>query len=418
MLFEKSLCRICGSNELASVLDLGNLALTGKFPKKTEGDVFAPVTLVKCTQCGLRQLAHKFDLQSLYGEGYGYESHLNSGMRNHLIDTARQLEKRFALQDGDSVLDIASNDGTLLSGYSTEGLALFGVDPLADSLSDLYPTKSIKIPRFFNHGISDIFEGRKFKMITSCSVFYDVDTPIDFAAEVEKLLTDDGVWFVEQSYYPDVIGTIGYDNICHEHAAYYRLKDILHVCDLAGLEVFDVSRNDTNGGSFCLYIRKKKSNSKRHSVSTRVLVMHNSEEILDANLDVDREFAAQVQRHKYDLLEVIDKMINFGRPLFGIGASTKGNVLLQVNGLTSDYLQSIGDINPRKFESVTPGTRIPICSEADLINNCPSDSLFLILPWHFSSGISEKWNLAMFELKKKGHLLIPLPSYPRQVSIG
>ena len=158
-------CRICSSWDLVVYLDLGNLHLTGTFPAKNTNVPKLPLALAKCTNCGLTQLAHSMPIKDLYGEDYGYESHLNSQMRNYLISTARYLQRRFLIDGGDSVLDIASNDGTFLSGFSGEFIQKVGVDPLALLLHNRYPKEAKIIPDFFSSNIVRQATNNKFKLI-------------------------------------------------------------------------------------------------------------------------------------------------------------------------------------------------------------------------------------------------------------
>ena len=154
-------CRLCGSRNIEVFVDFGNLAMTGFFPSENEPVNKAPLAMGKCQACGLVQLRDKLPISELYGPGYGYESHLNSSMQAHLINVAQKLELISGLHSGDVVVDIASNDGTLISGYKTSGLELIGIDPLIPFLTDNYPKQALKIAKFFSKEV--YFEATKKK---------------------------------------------------------------------------------------------------------------------------------------------------------------------------------------------------------------------------------------------------------------
>lgn len=229
-----------------TVLDLGTQALTGVFPKPGEFVTSVPLRLVWCSDCTLLQLSSSCDPDEMYGDNYGYRSGLNKSMVAHLQNKARSLET--GLSEGDVVIDIGSNDGTLLASYQTEGLQKIGIDPTGKKFAEFYPEDVQLIPEFF----SGELELPKAKVITSVAMFYDLQSPVEFAKQVASILHDDGVWHLEQSYMPSMLRSTSYDTICHEHLEYYSLASIERVLFQAGLEVLDVRFNQINGGSFAI----------------------------------------------------------------------------------------------------------------------------------------------------------------------
>jgi hypothetical protein len=400
-------CRICSSQNIESFLDLGELALTGKYADPgIEIDKY-PLNLGKCLNCGLVQLMDSVRNIDLYGPGYGYESHLNNSMKLHLQSTAKYIEKRFKPDMEEVILDIASNDGTLLSGYSVKYRKLIGIDPLINIFTDNYPTGAVKINEFFSKEVYFKHIPRKAKIITSFSVFYDLEDPVNFTKGIENILEEDGVWILEQSYLPMMISSLGFDTICHEHLLYLSLSDFEKIFKQAELEIFDAKINTINGGSIQLYV--KKSTNLNYSISPYVEWLISWENSSRVNtIENCRVFAKNVKNYSIQFRNLIESYKDLGYFIFGLGASTKGNVLLQYCNL-GELVEVIGEINPKKIGKVTPGTNIPIVNQSQLIgseNLEAKKQLGIIIPWHFRNSII---NSAELYLSKGGSLLVPLP---------
>lgn len=402
---ENKNCRICSSTSREVILDFGNLALTGVFLELGSDVPRAPLSLIRCLECGLIQLAHSYDSSSLYGETYGYESHLNKGMVGHLTHRAKVLESRF-LQSIPSpiVVDIASNDGTMLTGYRNPAARLVGIDPLISVVSDCYPGGATKIAEFFSADVYQSQISSKANLVTSLSVLYDLDSPETFASGVHEILEDEGVWHFEQSYLPTMIRTLSYDTICHEHLLYLSLHDIERILKKTGFQLLDATLNSANGGSIAVTAIKSKSVRKASPFVDYLLVKEVKEGIVDGT--AIKHFAKLASAHKLELTQLIKNFQANGYLINGLGASTKGNVLLQWLGFDSLIIQSIGDINPRKYGKQTPGTGIPIVPEEQVMLAGNAKTLTLVLPWHFRVGIIEKSTRL---LESGGSLLFPLP---------
>src|SRR5450759_3424359 len=223
-------CRICGNPNLERVLDLGEQMLTGVFPREKGTKVtIGPLHLVKCmggdSVCGLVQLEHSYDLGEMYGENYGYRSGLNASMVAHLRGKVKTILGQVALREDDLVIDIGSNDSTTLQAYPSSGRVLVGVDPTAVKFHSYYPPHIQLIPDFFSAALVKArFPGQKAKVVTSFSMFYDLEDPMGFMQQVYDVLADDGVWVFEQSYMPTMLDTNSYDTVCHEHLEFYALR--------------------------------------------------------------------------------------------------------------------------------------------------------------------------------------------------
>jgi len=334
--------------------------------------------------CGLVQLRHSYDPAYLYGEHYGYRSGLNRSMIDHLQELSEKIQKRTSLQSGDLVVDIGSNDGTFLKFFSPD-LTLLGIDPTAEKFARYYPPHIRRIPQLFS---SDLVPG-KAKVVTAIAMIYDLESPLDFLTQVVDVLADDGVFLCEQSELSSMVSANAYDTICHEHIEYYALKQLQWMFDRVGLKIIDVEFNDTNGGSVCVMGAKKES---AYGACTSP-----SEPALDLHA-----FRDAVQAHREQLRGCVDEIRRQGKTIFGYGASTKGNVLLQFCGFSAKEIPYIAEINEDKFGCVTPGTHIPIIPEKEAKEKNPD--YFLVLPWHFRENIVAK------NPDLKGKLLFPLPN--------
>jgi NDP-4-keto-2,6-dideoxyhexose 3-C-methyltransferase len=378
-------CRICGGTDLTSVMVLENQALTGVFPKsKSEKITSGPVELIKCigeNGCGLVQLRQSYDLAEMYGMNYGYRSGLNASMVKHLESKVKGILSLDILKAGDLIIDIGSNDATTLKAYPQDLYGLVGIDPTGIKFSDYYPKNIKLIPEFFSaDAVNKALNGKKAKVITSFSMFYDLEDPIAFAKEIEGSLDDNGIWVFEQSYLPAMILTNSFDTICHEHLEFYALKQIMWIADAAGLKVLDVEFNDINGGSFSITAAKKASDLQPKTVKLEKILADERAMGLDTTEAFD-SFKVRVEEARIALMNFLSEAKTSGNRVCGLGASTKGNVLLQYYGIDSNLVESIGEVNSDKFGSFTPGTLIPLVSEAELLKSNPD--YLLVLPWHF-----------------------------------
>ena len=382
-----SKCRICGNKKFDLIMSLGNLYFTGRFPKKFQKVPKAILTLIKCKKCDLVQLQHNFDMRQMYGSFYGYQSSLNSWMVNHLKKNVQDLKKY--LSSKDIVIDIGSNDATTLNFFEKK-FRKYGFDPSAKKFLKNYKDNSKLICDFFNFkSIKKLKLANKVKLITSFAMFYDLENPIAFAKNIEKTLGKDGIWCLEQSYLPSMLKTNAFDTICHEHLEYYSLKQIENIMSKSGLKVFDVSLNKANGGSFNCKVCKKKSSYK---VKKSVFNLRKYEKNFFSEKNIYKKFVKRVNKINIDLIKVIKKFIKSGKKIYIIGASTKGNVLLQYFGINSKYITGIGEVNKEKYNHFTPGTNIKILPEKKVLSD--NKGVYLILPWHFKDNFlkNKKFN--------------------------
>ncbi len=357
-----------------------------------------------CMGCGLVQLLHSYEQSELYGEHYGYRSALNSSMVRHLRAKALDLDSMASPTKGDVVLDIGSNDGTLLGCYPVRGQKLIGFDPCASRFRQYYRRDIAAEAKFFSASEYRNTVGHaKAKIVTSIAMFYDLDQPLEFMREVGEVLAEDGIWHLEQSYLPAMLEATAYDTICHEHLEYYALRQIKWMVDQVGLKIVSVARNDVNGGSFALTLAKEGA-PYSEDVKNAGAMLAEEERLALGTLAPYREFRERVLQHREELLTVLSDMQRQGRTVLGYGASTKGNVLLQFCDISAKDLTAIAEVNEDKFGCYTPGTNIPIISEVDAKRMRPD--CFLVLPWHFRANIIHREE---GYLRDGGAILFPLP---------
>ncbi len=397
-------CRLSGSENLVSVLNLGLQSLTGVFPKKAEDPVsVGPLEMVWCPDSGLLQMRHSYDPSEMYGVNYGYRSGLNQSMVRHLEDKIARLQRIVPLKAGDVALDIGSNDGTLLKSYKVDGLERIGMDPTGVKFRKYYTDDIRLVPDFFSQSNFEKATMKKARVVTSIAMFYDLERPLDFARQVGAVLADDGIWHFEQSYMPSMLRTNSYDTICHEHLEYYSLAVVKSIVEQAGMRVIDVQMNSINGGSFAVTAAKAKAPFRSNQPVIDWLISQEGRMGLETPRPY-RDFEERVFRHREDLRRLIRALVADGKRVLGYGASTKGNVTLQFCGFTPKDILAVAEVNSDKFGSVTPGTHIPIVSEEEARGMKPD--YFLVLPWHFKSGIHEREKAF---LANGGKMIFPFP---------
>ena len=400
-------CRVCKNNNFIEILSFKDLSMTGIFPKRIDQFITkGPLTLIKCNPkngCGLVQLKESYDISEMYGENYGYMSSLNDSMLKHLQSKANKVLSYKYLSDGDVIIDIGSNDGSTLMFYPENKFKLFGFDPSAKKFQHLYSNNINLIIDFFSYSsFSQLKTFQKAKVITSYSMFYDLEDPISFAKDIYKTLEENGIWIFEQSYLPEMLKQNSFDTICHEHLEYYSIKQVKYILDKANLIILDIDFNNINGGSFSITAGKK--NLSHIAKNSKISELINQENKI--NLDekyVYDNFINNIEIAKSKSINFLIKCKKDDLTVCGLGASTKGNTLLQYFGINKNLIKSIGEINHDKFNSYTPGSKIPILNENEMLKTKP-DFIF-VLPWHFKEFFINS-------NKYKGlKLVFPLPNF-------
>lgn len=386
-------CRVCGNAHLDSVFDVGAQYLQGSFvmegmPLPTRERI--PMELLRCDSgrrpgaCGLVQLRHQVSPSVLYAN-YWYTSGTTATMKDHLRSIAATACEHAEFVES-RVLDIGCNDGTLLANYP-ETIEKWGIDPSdiatvvpesVEFVQDVFPSTSLR------SRLGD----RRFDVVTSIAMYYDLSDPVEFASEVEQLLAEDGIWIVEMSYLPMMLRMNSLDTVCHEHLEYYSLAVLDYIAGKVGMRIVDAQLNAINGGSIQLLLCKDGAN--RLNKTAKALAILRDYEIR-IGLDTSRpllDFRQRVEQQRQEMIDLVEKIQGRGETIHVYGASTKGNVLIQWYGLDSHQLPFAADRNPKKVGARTVGTDIAIISEAE--SRAMRPDYFLVLPWHFRREFLER----------------------------
>jgi hypothetical protein len=307
------------------------------------------------------------------------------------------------LKKNDLVLDIASNDGTLLNFYNNDVVKI-GVDPLVNKYKKFYNNVDYKFSNFFSRNLIKNTIKKKIKVITALSVFYDLKNPNNFLKDISKIIEpNSGVFILEHTDLLSIIKKNLFDTICHEHLAYYPANVIIAMVNKNNLKVFDIKKNNINGGSTRFYIAHKLS---IHKVKNKKINNHLKEEFsykLD-QVNTYKMFYNKILILREKLKKILLRINNNNGTVHGYGASTKGNVLLQFFNIDNKILPMIADRNPLKNNCYTPGTKIQIVSEDKSRTHKPD--YYLVLPWHFKKEILIREK----KIRSKGcKFIFPLP---------
>ncbi len=395
-------CRICNSKNLINLFSLGNLCFTGKFPSINQKIKKKPIQTVICKNCELVQLGHNFDLKYLYGPDYGYRTGINKTMLNHVKSIVKKLSRMSKLNSKDLVLDIASNDGSLLNFYDKK-ITTFGIDPILNKYKTNYKKINYKVTDFFSYEKISRLTKKKFKIITALSVFYDAENPNKFINDVKKILSEDGIFVLEFADLYSILKFKMFDTICHEHLEYYSTKVIINLCKKHSLKVFDIVQNDINGASKQFFITHENSKHKINQKKIKKILINENKFKL-ANVKTYKSFISTINNSKRNLMQKLKKIIKKGKIIHCYGASTKGNVLLQYYGINNKFVKYAAERNKLKYNLYTPGTKIKIVSEK--LSRSLKPDYYLVLPWHFKNEIL----LREKSVRKKGvKFIFPLP---------
>lgn len=398
---------MCGNRELVPCLDLGKQYLSSIFPTDLDyrDSLQAyPMELTLCAgpgSCGLLQLRHEFDLSEMY-EQYPYQSSTNPSMRRVLQDVA-DAGIAVGLDPGDVVLDIGSNDATMLSMLAGRGLVLAGIDA-AQNIEPVFADPNLHLHRgYFSAAAYENFNLPKAKLIFSIAMFYHLSKPVAFARDVKACLAADGVWMVQMVYMPSMLDTNMYDNIVHEHVGYYDLRSLAQVMAKAGLEIFDVELNDVYGGSY--RVLSQHAGGPR-PISPRVPALIETEERAGLGKPATyHAFADRIRQTRDDLRSRLDTLNRAGEAVWIYGASTKGNTIAQYCGLTAADTPFAADVNPFKWGKFLIGTDIPIVTEDELHRVKPK--WLLALPYSFIDGFMAREKEMVAAGSK---FILPLPN--------
>ena len=393
-------CKNCNKRNLIKIVKIGKQPLSGFFYKKKKKNLKKfSLDLFKCSDCDLVQLNNKVKISKMYGAHYGYQTSISKLMIDHLKEKAQRLKKSKIIQKQNKILDIGSNDASFLR-LIGNNFDLYGIDPSAKKFKKYY--KGIKlIPNFFSkkNVIKSIKNPDiKFDLISSFAIFYDVENPNSFCEDIHSLLNDDGIWICEFSYLPLMLKNLTFDQICHEHLMYYSLSVFDKILKKNNLRIIDVKLNEINGGSIEVIISK--NTSKRASRLKLINQLKNDEKKINKNSY--KNFSIRVSKVKNDLNFFVRK----NKSIIGYGASTKGNVILNLSKLDEKRIKYICDENKKKHGKFTPGSNIKIISKDEMRKMKPK--YLLVLIWSFRPEIIKQ---ELNFLKRGGSLIFYLPKF-------
>jgi SAM-dependent methyltransferase len=402
-------CRICKSRKLKIIIDLNNQYIQGSFIKKNYPKPYLkkiPLQLALCQKCSLVQLLHTTKKEILY-KNYWYESGINKTMKVHLRDLVQELYSMKKIElNKMKVLDIGCNDGTLLNFYP-KNVKKFGIDP--SQITKKIDKKKIKV-------IKDFFPPRKnnlknmnvkFDLITSIAMFYDLDDPNLFVKNIKRFLKSNGIWVFELSYLLDMIKLNSFDTICHEHIEYYSLSSLNYLMKINGLKIFKVTKNKINGGSIRCFVSHDDNNAYDQSDNLTFLDKFFKDELKlkIKNTKIYKKFFLNITKIKIRLNRLINDIKLKNKSIYVLGASTKGNTILQFIDIDNKTIPYAIERNKEKIGAKTIGSNIHIISEQSIKKQQPDYKL--VLPWHFKKEIIQREKKY---LKDGGILIFPLPT--------
>lgn len=347
---------------------------------------------------------------------YWYRSGINQTMKQELKNIVDSILPLMKFEENSLWLDIASNDGTLLS-FVPDKFIRIGIDPAEDSFKKEAEQHADEIIQdYFSKDayLYSKFGRQKAKVITSIAMFYDLESPEVFIKDIDEVLDENGIWVMQLSYSPMMMYQVAFDNIVHEHYAYYSLTTLKRLLEENGFRIMDCQLNDINGGSFRVYIMKESANHKLFSTQPHRDVC---EFRIHGLLAYEKEtkandayswilFYEKIKSLKKRVVDFIAGKKQNGKTIWAYAASTKGNTLLQYFGLNNKLIDGIAERNIDKWGLRTIGTNIPIYSESDMRKAKPD--YVLVLAWHFISEFKER---EKDYLIGGGKFILPAPDF-------
>jgi SAM-dependent methyltransferase len=403
---EEMFCRMCKSSNLTKFLDLGFTPPADQFlrPEQLrEPEVYYPLEVMICNECGLAQLSHIVSPEILYRHDYPYEASLTSTGQRHWAEFARTVTERLGLGADDLVIDIGSNVGVLLEAFKSNGTRILGVDP-ASNIVRIAEKRGIEtLNEFFSMNVARQILSTKGQaaVITGTNVFAHINDLDDMMMAVESLLTPQGVFIIEAPYFVNLIKNLEYDTIYHEHLSYLSVKPLVRFFARFQMEVFEIDQRDIHGGSFRVYV----SRAGMRPVSPVVAELLRQEEAMGVHQpSVLTDFALAVQQNRRELTWLLQELKHKGERIAGVSAPAKGMTLLNYCRIGPEILDFVTEKSTLKIGRVTPGTHIPVEPDSRLIEETPGYAL--LLAWNFATEIME--NLRDYR-SKGGKFIIPIP---------
>ena len=405
-------CRMCEGQNLVEFLDLGSTPPADEFKTEAqlrEADVYYPLQVYMCDDCGLAQLGFVVSPEVLYRNDYPYESSTTEAGREHWARFARSVVAQLGVSASELVVDIGSNVGVLLEAFQTQKMRVQGVDPAPGIAASAVERGIDTICDFFGPEIARRIVGAQGRasLITGTNVFAHVDDLVSFMHGVDCLLADRGALIIEAPYFANLVAYTEYDTIYHEHLSYLSIRPLVPFFRRFDMEVFNVQQVEIHGGSFRVFVGRRGV----HPVSPEVdrLLAQELETRLHAP-ETLQAFAHSVRQNRKDLLWLLHRLKNDGKSIAGVSAPAKGMTLLNYSRIGTEILDFVTEKAPLKIGRFTPGSHIPVRPDAELLRVQPDYAL--LLAWNFAEEIMR--NLDEYR-QKGGRFIIPIPT-PRIVS--
>lgn len=396
-------CQICGNEKLDSVLFLGYLPPVNTMPKvgtpPSEQPAY-PAEVLSCSKCGLVQLGLVVDPAILFPPSYPYTSGTTKILRENFAELADEVSKLYPLKENELVVDIGSNDGTLLKPFKAKGSRVLGIEP-TDAGKLAREAGIPTITSFINESAVEqtLKEHGKAKIVTAANVFAHIEDVHSVVQSILGLMEDDGLFINESHYLLSLIETLQYDTIYHEHLRYYSLTALKYLFEENGLEVVHAKRIPTHGGSIRVYAARK----GKHKVTADVARIL-GEERAGLSAEAYEKFRRDVVNSKLGLLALLKDIKQRGEKVYGVGAPSRASTLVTYTGLTHDILDCVLEIKGSyKIGKYMPGSLIPVIEETALFDDQPEYAL--LLSWHIADELAPKLRERGF----RGRFITPLP---------
>jgi hypothetical protein len=405
-------CQVCNSKHLDSVLFVGYIPPVNTMPAVGSVPVEEPaypLEMLRCRDCGLVQIGLEVSPEVLFPESYPYLSGSTRILRSNFANLRVESESLLKLVKDKLVIDIGSNDGTLLSNFHEAGYPVLGIEP--SQAADVAMNRGINtLKTYFNRDIARKIAGERGKaqLITAANVFAHIGDIHSVVDGIVELLDENGVFVSESHYLLDLVETIQYDTIYHEHLRYYSLGSLQYLLAAHGLEVFHIKRIPTHGGSIRVYSARKGQREILPSVKEQL-----AEEDRRGLTDGSglKDFRQRVIRSKSDLYELIAPLKRAGARIFGIGAPSRASTLINYVGIDDGILDAVMEVSSsHKLNKYVPGTRIPVLDESLLFKEQPEYAL--LLSWHIAEELAANLRKGGY----KGKFITPLPE-PRILDV-
>jgi len=397
-------CRICGSKQLYKFLELGPTPLANSFLREDQlkgKEDYYPLDMYFCRKCHLVQLSDIVNPEVMFKD-YPYITGTSKPMQKHFFGLAKEVIHEFNIDKNDLIVDIGSNDGTLLQNFSNHGISTLGVEP-ASNISKLAEQKGIStINRFFNEECAKEIRNEfgPAKAITATNVFAHADDLNGILHGVDALLSDDGIFVVEVPYLLNLLINVEFDTVYHEHLSYFSLHPLIWLFHNYRMDIVNVKQIPVHGGSLRIFIKRAKSII---SSSSNIFLQQEKNYNIDSLATYDN-FSKNVKSVKYELVELLRKLKGKGKIISGYGATAKGNTLLNYCKIGPGILDYISDTTPFKQGRYTPGMHIPVVSENEFHANPPDYAL--LLAWNYAKDILIKEREYQ---SKGGRFIMPIP---------